>query len=363
MQKQIDPWGSDEIKIDEKLLKEFGLKEIPENYLNTDHYLLKRKILLAHRDLDKIAQRIKNKQPFIQLTGIASSGPLHLGHKLDIDIFLMFRELGAISRFVISDIDAFVSRPDDKVPSMKEAKKYAADIVAHLLAFGVKKEEIYVQSQQKPSYFQLAFEASKKITENAFRATYGHVNPGKLSANILQYADILHLQLKENFGPMPSITCIGVEQDPHARICRDISRRLPYGFVQPSFAFFVHQTGLQKDMKMSASIKDSAIFLNDNPSDIKRKINRAFSGGRETIEEHKKLGGIPEVDKAYEILQLHHPDTKLVQETYTRYKSGEMSTGELKKICIEFLTETLSKHQVKVESFREIANEIAYGKK
>ena len=51
---------------------------------------------------------------------------------------------------------------------------------------------------------------------------------------------------------------------------------------------------------MSASLPDTAIFLNDSKKEIKRKINRAFSGGRETIELHKKLGGVPEKDKAYD---------------------------------------------------------------
>jgi len=358
----LDPWGSSEVKLDEKLIKEFGLKKFDKKDLPFNNYLFERGILLAHRDFGAIYDCIKNKKPFLQLTGIASSGPYHLGHKLDVDVFLMFKKLGAKSFFAVCDIDAYVSRPDNKIPTLEKAKEIAVENVAHLLALGVDKKEIYIQSRKEPRYYEFAFELSKKITENAFKAIYGHLNLGKVSANLLQYADILHLQLKEYLGPMPSITGIGVEQDPHARVCRDIARKLPYNMKMPSFVYFMHQSGLQEGKKMSASYPETAIFLNDSPKEIKQKINKAFSGGRKTIEEHRKLGGIPEDDKAYEILFFHHPDSAFVDEVYRKYKSGEMLTGELKKICIDFVTDFIVKHQKKVEENKKLAREIVYGK-
>lgn len=359
---QIDPWGSEEIKIDEKLIKRFGLKRFEKTDFPSDHHFFKRNIIVAHRDFSKIKERIKKKKPFIQLTGIASSGPLHLGHKVDIDAYLLFRKLGAKSFFVVSDIDAYVSRPDSKIPSLEVAKENAVNIIANLLAFGISKKEIYVQSKKEPRYYEFAFEVSKKITENTFKAIYGHMNLGKISANLLQYSDILHLQLKEYLGVMPTLTGIGVEQDPHARACRDLARRLPYKLELPSFFYFLHQSGLQEGSKMSASVPNTAIFLDDSVKEMKRKINKAFSGGRESVELHRKLGGIPEKDKAYEILFYHHPDDKFVREVYEKYKSGEMLSGELKKICIDFLTEFLVNHKKKVEKNKKTAREMVFGK-
>jgi len=362
METKIDPWGSKEIKIDEKLIKKFGLKKFDKLDYPCNHYLFTRGIIIAHRDFERIKECIENKETFIQLTGIASSGPLHLGHKVDVDAYLLFKSLGAKSFFVVSDIDAYVSRPDSKVPSLEIAKENAVDIISHLLALGIPKDEIYVQSKKEPRYYEFAFEISKKITENAFKAIYGHMNLGKISANLLQYSDILHLQLKEYFGPTPTITGIGVEQDPHARACRDLARRLPYNLKLPSFFYFLHQSGLQEGNKMSASIPDTAIFLDDSPSEIKRKVNKAFSGGRDSIELHKKLGGVPEKDKAYEILFYHHSDDSFVKKIYKKYRSGEMLTGELKKICIDFLTTFLAEHQKRVEKNKEIARKIVFGK-
>lgn len=360
MTETIDPWGSREVKIDESLIRQFGLSkfERPEKFR---HYLFERGIVVAHRDFGQIEERIKSRKPFIQLTGIASSGKLHFGHKVDVDLFLFFKSLGAKSKFAVCDIDAYVSRPDSKLASMEEAKQVAVSNASHLLALGIEKEDIYLQSQKEPRYYEFAFALSKKITENSFRAIYGHLEPGKLAANLLQYADILHLQLPEYFGPMPSITGIGIEQDPHARASRDIAKRLPYKMFPPSFVYFTHQSALQEGKKMSSSEPDTAIFLDDSPSQVESKIKKAFSGGRMPVEEHRRLGGIPEIDKSFEILKYHHPDSKLVDRVYKEYKSGRMLTGELKKITIEFLCDFLSKHQDKARHFQKTAEKMVYG--
>ena len=48
--------------------------------------------------------------------------------------------------------------------------------------------------------------------------------------------------------------------------------------------------------KMSASDTTSSIYLTDTPKQIKTKINKyAFSGGKDTIEEHREKGGDTEV--------------------------------------------------------------------
>lgn len=55
---------------------------------------------------------------------------------------------------------------------------------------------------------------------------------------------------------------------------------------------------------MSASVESSSIFLKDSPKQILKKINRyAFSGGQETLEEHRAKGGDPEVDVSYQYLR------------------------------------------------------------
>lgn len=362
MAAEIDPWGSAELTGNEKQIREFGLQKFPKSE-KPDHYLFERNIIVAHRDFGLISKAVEEKSRFIQMTGIATSGPLHLGHKVDVDSFLYFNAQGAKSLFGMADIDAYVSRPDSKVPSLQKAKENAADNIAHLLALGLKKEDIYVQSRREARYYEFAFELSKKFTFNMLFDIYGKdYSPGKHAANILQYADVLHQQLKEYGGPAPSLTGIGIDQDPHARAIRDIAVRLPYKMVKPSFIYFSHLPGLQEGKKMSSSDSESAIYLDDTPEAVRRKIRNAFSGGRSSAEEQKRLGGDPDVDRAYQILRYHHPDSAFVKDVYRKYKSGEMLTGELKQICIDFVTEFLKKHQAQLKRTRKVAEEMVFGK-
>jgi tryptophanyl-tRNA synthetase len=60
---------------------------------------------------------------------------------------------------------------------------------------------------------------------------------------------------------------------------------------------------------MSASSQESSIYMTDTANQIKKKINKyAFSGGQETVEEHRKLGGDPDVDVSYQYLSFFYED-------------------------------------------------------
>lgn len=49
--------------------------------------------------------------------------------------------------------------------------------------------------------------------------------------------------------------------------------------------------------------------MTDTSNQIKNKVNKyAFSGGQETAEEQRKLGGNPDVDVSYQYLQFFMED-------------------------------------------------------
>lgn len=97
---------------------------------------------------------------------------------------------------------------------------------------------------------------------------------------------------------------------------------------------------------MSASDPNSAIFMSDTPNQIKNKINRhAFSGGRESLEEHRKLGGNPDVDVAYTYLSYFLEDDAELEDLAQKYQRGEMLTGEMKARCISELQKFVAAFQ------------------
>jgi tryptophanyl-tRNA synthetase len=360
---EIDPWGSGAVIDYGHVFSEFGLQRFPEKMREKlGHIFFERNIIIAHRDFEKVADCISKKKKFVNITGIASSGPYHLGHKADIDLFRFFKEKGAANYFCVCDLDAYTSRPDSRVPSLEKAKEFAVGNVADALALGLEPEDIRVQSAREPRYYGFAFELSKKITASTFEAIYGHIDLGKVSANLLQYADILHCQLPEYSGPMPSVTGIGLDQDPHARAVRDIAKRLPYKMHTPGFIYFRHQSGLKEGSKMSSSEPDTAIFLNDPIKEMERKIKNAFTGGRNTAKEHRRLGGVLEIDKVYELLLFHYPDGKKLAKIADDFSGGKMLSGEMKQIATDFFREILESHQAKARENMKTAREIVFGK-
>ncbi|KAK1056813.1 tryptophan--tRNA ligase [Friedmanniomyces endolithicus] len=98
------------------------------------------------------------------------------------------------------------------------------------------------------------------------------------------------------------------------------------------------------------------IFMSDTPGQIKNKINKhAFSGGRESLEEHRKLGGNPDVDVAYTYLSYFLDDDEELEELAKRYRSGELLTGEMKQRCIAELQKFVTEFQ---ERRKKVTDEV-----
>ena len=111
---------------------------------------------------------------------------------------------------------------------------------------------------------------------------------------------------------------------------------------------------------MSASDSTSSIFLTDTKNEIKKKINKyAFSGGQQTLEEHREKGGDTETDIAYQYLRFFLEDDDELAELGEKYRKGkidlglnltctfvgELLSGEMKARCIEVLQELVAEHQ------------------
>lgn len=76
------------------------------------------------------------------------------------------------------------------------------------------------------------------------------------------------------------------------------------------------------------------------------KINKhAFSGGQETLELQRELGGNPDVDVSYIYLTYFEDDDAKLEQVYKDYKSGALLTGELKKLAIESLQKVVGDFQ------------------
>ncbi|VVB78103.1 Tryptophan--tRNA ligase [uncultured archaeon] len=363
----FNPW---EVKGDidyDKLIKEFGvspLKELPDVFNKELGY--KRKIIFAHRDIQRVLEAIKNKKKFVMMTGLMPTGKCHIGHLMIVKQMVFFQKLGAKVYIAVADLEAYNARGQ----SLEDSKKIAQDYILNYLAMGLdpKKCDIYFQSQRSNdaeksnAYYRLQNLLAKHATFNEFKAVYGEITPGKMLSSLLQASDMLHPQLKEFEGSCPVIVPVGIDQDPHLRLARDISQRIKDPkFTQLSSIYTLFMPGLGGG-KMSASDPNSYIAPTDTPEEVKRKINKyAFSGGQPTIEEHRKLGGNPDIDVCFSYLKMFfEEDDKKLEQIYKDYKKGLMLTGELKQYTIDKINEFLKVHQKKREEAKKIVDKFIY---
>ena len=289
MTKQIfNPW---EIKgeIDyNKLIKEFGispLNELPE--LFNQELLFRRKIIFAHRDIQRILEAKRDKKKFVMMTGLMPTGKFHIGHAILAKQFIFYQELGAKIYIAVADIEAYNARGQ----SLEESRKIATEeYITNYIALGLKPEnvEIYFQSERSNNpdksnaYYRLQNLLAKHATFNEFKAVYGDITPGKMISALLQASDMLHPQLKEfENSNCPVVVPVGIDQDPHLRLARDISKRIKNpNFTQLSSTYHLFAPGLKgPESKMSASDPNSYIALTDTPKEVKNKINKNFLFG------------------------------------------------------------------------------------
>ncbi|MBE7181084.1 MAG: tryptophan--tRNA ligase, partial [Terriglobus roseus] len=156
---------------------------------------------------------------------------------------------------------------------------------------------------------------------------------------------------------IPCLIPCAIDQDPYFRLVRDNAHRMRFPSPKPALLHSKFLTALQgAGGKMSASNPNSAIFMSDTPKKIKDKINKhAFSGGQETLELQRKLGGNPDVDVAYQYLTYFEDDDAKLADIATKYRAGEMLTGELKKECIALMQDYVKGFQ---EARAKITNDV-----
>ena len=116
------------------------------------------------------------------------------------------------------------------------------------------------------------------------------------------------------------------------------------GLMQPSSTYHQFAVGMTGG-KMSSSMPETTIFLNDSMKTIEKKIKSSFSGGQPTVEEHRKKGGNPDIDVAYQYLRYFFEENdNTLEKIREEYVSGKLLTGEIKSICVEKAESWMKEH-------------------
>jgi tryptophanyl-tRNA synthetase len=325
-------------------------------------------VIFGHRDFGKIAEAIEKKRPYAMMTGLMPSGRMHFGHKMVADEIIWFQRHGARTFVCAADVESYLMRD---MPFEKAREIALTEYLTNYIALGLSPKNLtfWFQSDYRNEYYRLRDMAAKRVTFNELTAIYGELSTGKIVSVLSQVADILHPQLPELSGPKPVVVPVGVDQDPHIRLTRDIATRLnaerdggrEFACIPPSSTYHKFMQGLSGG-KMSSSDPKSFIALSEEPAAARKKVVSAKTGGRETVEEQKKKGGEPEKCMIFELYKYHLiEDDKKLKEIYENCKSGKLLCGEDKKNCADLVEKFLVDHAKKREKAKDKMGEYVSG--
>lgn len=360
----IDPWSSSVVDY-EKLREQFGIKPFAEllEEINDPHPLMSRGVIFGHRDYGRIVKALREENNFAVVTGMMPSGKMHIGHKMIVDQLIWYQEKGAEIYIPIADMESYSARGVDFETSRELAiTEYITNYIALGLDFENKDFHIYLQSENRDVQ-DLAYKLAKRVNLSEMKAIYGFSNSTNLAhvyVPLIQVADILHPQLDKFGGPKPIVVPVGPDQDPHIRLTRDIAERFKssYNFITPSSTYHRFITGLTGD-KMSSSKPKTAIFLSDPPEVAEKKIKSAKTGGKESLDEQRETGGIPEDCVVYEMLLYHlTPEDEKLHKIYRDCREGNMMCGECKQNTAKMIKEFFQKLSQKRKKAENLARMI-----
>ena len=222
----IDPWSSEQSTDYDRMIEQFGLTPMNLRSMPNPGMLHRRGIVFAHRDFDVITESIIKGDPFGVLTGLMPSGRMHLGHSMVIEQVRWFQEQGADVTVAVADLEALATR-GTSLPKGRETalREYVLNYAA--LGLDADKTDVYFQSS-RPEVQRLAFTLGKRTNLSELDAIYGFggdTNLAHVQAPLVQVGDIVHPQLDDFGGLRPIVVPVGVDQDPHLRLTRDITQK------------------------------------------------------------------------------------------------------------------------------------------
>ncbi|XP_062502807.1 tryptophan--tRNA ligase, cytoplasmic-like [Corticium candelabrum] len=346
-----------------KLIEQFGSQRIGGALLDRIervtgqkvHRFLRRNVFFSHRNLEQVLDNYEANKPFYLYTGRGpSSESMHLGHLIP---FIFTKHLQDVF-----DVPLVVQMTDDEKYlwkdnlSLEEVHRLAFENAKDIIACGFDVNKTFIFSDldymaQVPQFYQNVLRVRKHVTYNQVKGIFGFSDSdstGKIAFPAVQAVPSFSNTFPHIFGDRPDIFCLipcAIDQDPYFRMTRDVAPKL--GYLKPALVHSTFFPGLQGPKgKMSASDASSSIFLTDTPNDIKTKINKhAYSGGRDTEEEHRKIGGNTDVDVSYQYLTFFMDDDDKLAQIKKDYESGKLLTGQLKQILIEELQKLVGDHQ------------------
>jgi len=333
----------------ERLMNQFGTSSISEKLIGripggSSNYFLRRHIFYSHRDLDWILDLYERGNPFYLYTGRGPSSHTHLGHLIPwIFTLQLQRSFGVKLYFQMTDDEKFLFKEN---LTLQDTSSAARDNMLDFIALGFDpgSTKIIVDTRDIAALYPLALKVAKRVTFSTARAVFGFKNETNIGSifytSIQSVPAFLESELQGR--NVPCLIPCGIDQDPHFRITRDVAPAL--GYFKPALVHGKMLPGLTGG-KMSSSGAE-ALYTTDSDSDIRKKIMNAFTGGRATVEEQRRLGANPDICPVYHHYEfLFETDDSKLSEIRAECSNGSLLCGECKLRLFERVKVFMKQHR------------------
>ncbi len=361
----VTPWEVSG-KVDyEKLIRQFGTQPITQPLLERMkrltgdlHVQLKREVVFSHRDFDWILDKYEAGEKFFLYTGRGPSGHVHLGHMLPWFFTKYLQDkFGAKLYFQMTDDEKSLVRP----LSLEETWNYTYDNALDIMAVGFNpnKTMIIPDTTCIHTLYPTALRVAKHVTYSTAKAVFGFEDSSNIGIIFFPAIQAVPCFLDSVLTGRnaPCLIPASIDQDPYWRVTRDVAPKL--GFYKPAQIHGKFLPGLIEGGKMSASIPESAIFTVDDEETAARKVMNAYTGGRATVEEQKRLGGRPDFCSVYYYMYyLFEEDDGRIGELRQSCLTGHLLCGDCKVILAERVRRFLAEHKAKRERAKDIINDV-----
>jgi tryptophanyl-tRNA synthetase len=322
------------------------------------HPLLEREVYYSHRDLGALLDQYAAGQKFFLYSGRGPSGPLHTAHLIQFDLCKWLQEKFDAPMYIqITDDEKFWARGG---LTPEETERWGVENLIDILAVGFdpRKTHVFFDTRSIRALYPLAVRVAKKVTYSTVKAVFGFVpstNIGLVFYTSLQTVPAFYPSWVSGKS-VPCLIPCGIDQDPHFRVSRDLAEGL--GYPKPALLHSQMLPGLLGDQVMSTTgdTRDNAVFLNDPPKEVDRKIRKAFTGGRATVEEQRRLGATPEICSVWAAWRSKFaPDPGEFKQITDDCRSGALLCGDCKANLVERVQVFLEHHAEAREAWRDRA--------
>ena len=199
--------------------------------------------------------------------------------------------------------------------------------------FNVKSAKMGLQvgvSIQEENSLALGVEANGRVNKDKQKQIFAQIVDAIAS---LGFSDIIS-DPKHGIVNVPSATLR--DKGAIQMVLLNLERKLGgLGLLAPSSTYHRFAIGMNGD-KMSSSKPKTTLFLSDDIATVEKKIKKSFSGGQSTVEEHRRLGGNPDIDVAYQyMMYFFEEDDAYLSELNQGYRAGNILAGEMKQLCVD----------------------------